>query len=240
LVIQVPVPYVVNPDEIGADGYLKNPDKLIANNVIGKTATIMFPAYDVDDKTPPPVAGAVSEKDLVTFNGKLYTGLIQLSGFNDQWAMQTLQIPINELKFGGVGDFNTNELSIDIDVGNKNFSQNYCSVADLGNGPVYHCGVGEIWCMAVDWVGVNIDVAAPYVLAHGIAADASTWNDVSAPGVISTLNDLGVAWNRFTVDPAGSVAANAGSLGGQISAWLKTMQADRVHIRNSQFHRRVS
>ena len=209
LVIQVPVPPVVNPDEIGPDGHLKNPNKLIANKVMGATATIMFPAYDVDDKTPP-AAGTVSEQDKVSFNGK---AVGMLAGFNEKWRMQQFTVPISELKFShSVGtDINNNELRIDIDTGNAK------------------SGI-EAWCTSVDWVEVKLDVAAPYVLAHGIAADASTWDEADSPGVISYLNDLGVAWNRFTVPKNGSVAANAGSLGSQISNRLKTMKSDRVHI----------
>jgi pimeloyl-ACP methyl ester carboxylesterase len=209
LVIQVPVPPVVNPGEIGPDGYLKNPAKLIANKVIGANAYILFPAYDVDDKTTPE-PGAAPEKDVVTFNGKSYTPGV-LSGFNNQWRMQEFVVPIGQLKFtGGSGGGASNELRIDIDTANANY--------------------GEVWCTAVDWVEVKLDVAAPYVLAHGINTDASTWDEAKAPGVISTLNDLGVAWNRFTVAANGSVDQNAQSLGSQIGTWLQTMKADRVHI----------
>jgi pimeloyl-ACP methyl ester carboxylesterase len=126
--------------------------------------------------------------------------------------MQEFTIPIGELKFsGGTSGGDSNELRIDIDVGNA------------GNGI-------EAWCTSVDWVAVKLDVAAPYVLAHGINADASTWDEKDAPGVISYLNDLGVAWNRFSVPANGSVIGNAGLLGSQINTWLKTMRSDRVHI----------
>ena len=230
LVVQIPVPPVVNPDEIGPDGYLKNPAKLIANKVIGATATIEFPAFDINDKSSPPVSGAAPEKDVVTFNGKTY-GSGVLSGFENQWVNQTIQVPIGELKFsGGPGGAISNELHIDIDVANANFTQNYCAQIPRTNPPVNHCSIGEVWGMTLDWIGVQFDVAAPYVLAHGINAQASTWDEATAPGVISTLDDIGVAWNRFSVAPNGSVDQNAVSLANQINVWLKTMQADRVHI----------
>jgi len=73
-------------------------------------------------------------------------------------------------------------------------------------------------------------VAAPYVLAHGIASDASTWDEDNAPGFLSTLDDIGVVYNRFSVAPNGSVVANAQSLATQIGAWLQTVKSDRVHI----------
>jgi len=115
LVVQVPVPPMVNSKEIGPDGHLINPSKLITNNVIGATAIIQFPAYDVDNKTPPPAScpQAVPEQDTVTFNGKFYAPMT-LSGTNNQWRLQQITVPISELKFGA---FN-NELSISIDVGN--------------------------------------------------------------------------------------------------------------------------
>jgi hypothetical protein len=93
LIVQVPIPLVVNPSEIGPDGYLKNPAKLIANKVIGSTAIIQFPAYDVDDKTPSSYSGAASEKDTITFNGKSYGAL---SGVSDKWMMQQFTVPITK------------------------------------------------------------------------------------------------------------------------------------------------
>ena len=210
LLIDVPVPPVVNSSEIGADGFLKDPAKLIASKVIGATAYIRFPAYDVDDKATGLTAGQSPEVDKISFNGKKYgTGV--LAGFNNKWAYQQFEVPISELKFiGGVNGIIKNQLRIDIDTANV--------------------GVGELWCTAVDWVAVQIDVAAPYVLAHGIASSAATWDESDAPGVITYLNRLGIRWTRFSVEPSGSAIGNGDALATNVASWLAEMKADRVHL----------
>ena len=205
LLIKVPVPAVVNPTEINEQGYLRNPQKLINNKVIGKTAKVFFPAYDVDDKAvvePPDQP----EIDLIKFNDNSYDK-DKLEGLNGAWVMQSIEIPITDLKFG---DNNHNILRIDIDTGN------------VSN--------GELWCTAVDWVGVEFDVAAPYVLAHGIAADATTWDAAHGPEVLAYLNELGVRWERFSAQPNGSTATNARLLHDLLVPWLEGLRSDRFHV----------
>lgn len=205
LMINVPVPIVVNPEEIDGQGYLKDAQKLIGNKVIGRTARIFFPAYDVDDK-------AVLEEpyqpevDLITFNGNTY-GKNTQEGLNNTWIMQSIEVPITDIKFG---NGNKNLLRIDIDTANVPY--------------------GEIWCTAVDWVGVEFDVAAPYVLAHGIASDATTWDAAHGPDVQDYLNDLGIRWTRFSAEPNGSTAGNARLLHDQLVPWLDELRSDRFHV----------
>lgn len=216
LLIDVPVPFVVNPAEVNANGYLIDPEKLIKNNVIKRQVMVTFPAYDVDDLAT--YSGIAPEIDTITFNGKTYAPG-RMKGINNQWVMQTIQLDVKELKFGP----NANQLRIDIDTGNV--------------------GVTEAWCTAVDWVSVKIDVAAPYVLAHGIASDSTTWNEANAPGVLAYLNSLGVRHpfecgtpfectknSPFSVTRNGSVISNGKELGDAIWTWLQTMKADRVNI----------
>jgi triacylglycerol lipase len=205
LVIRVNVPKVVADSQINADGTLKNPSELVRNKVISAQASIRFPVFDIDDKAAPG-GNLAPEVDRVSFNGRFKK---VLSGFNNTWTDDTIIVPIEELKFGQV-----NELRIDIDT------------ANVAN--------GEIWCMAVDWVALQFEVAAPYVLAHGITANASTWEGASAVGVIAELDKRGVLYNRFSLGVAqegnGSVAANARELNTNIENWLKTLKADRVHV----------
>lgn len=204
LVIRLMVPKVVNDTQINADGTLKNAAQLVRDKVLSAQAIVRFPVYDIDDKAV--VSGISPEVDRVTFNGRFKK---VLAGFNNTWTDDSIVVPIEELKFGQL-----NELRIDIDTANA--------------------GSGEYWCMAVDWVAIEFEAAAPYVLAHGITASADTWEGASAVGVLAELDKRGVLYTRFSLGTAqdgnGSVAANARELKTNIENWLKPMKADRVHV----------
>lgn len=145
------------------------------------------------------------EVDRLSFNGKFYR---TLGGFNGTWTDDSLIVPIEELRFG-----KDNELRIDIDTANSD---------------------GEYWCMAVDWVSAEFDVAAPYVLAHGISANVGTWEEDGAPGVLRALDERGVRYTRFSLgvaqDGNNTVAANARELQTQVQNWLQEQKSDRVHV----------
>jgi hypothetical protein len=126
--INIPVPVVVNAQELNADGTLKDPQKLIANRVLSAQAKIRFPVYDIDDKENTNGEFA-PEVDQLSFNGRAKK---TLEGFNDTWTDDTIVVPIEEIKFG-----KDNELRVDIDTAN----------VDL-----------EYWCMAVDWVAIGFDI----------------------------------------------------------------------------------
>ena len=65
LLIQLDVPATMNPNELTEEGYLRDPQKLIQNKVIGATAKVSFPTYDIDDKAS--VTGRSPEIDIVSF-----------------------------------------------------------------------------------------------------------------------------------------------------------------------------
>jgi len=205
LLIKLKIPKVVADAQINPDGSLKTPATLVANKVLSAQAVIRFPVYDIDDKAVTD-GTYFPEVDRVTFNGKFKKNL---SGFNNTWTDDSIVVPIEELKFG-----QDNELRIDIDTANV--------------------AIGELWCMSVDWVAAEFEATPPYVLAHGISADRSTWEGGSAPGVLAEMDRLGVLYERFSLGTGdsgnGAVAANAAELNTQIAAWLKPMKADRVHI----------
>lgn len=140
------------------------------------------------------------ERDIISFNGQQKKAL---SGINNQWTDDSVVVPINEIKFGA-----NNELRVDIDTANS----------------------AELWCMAVDWVSIEFDVAAPFVLAHGINAQADTWDAGSAPGVLQALDDKGVLHTRFSVTANGRSAGNAIQLETQIQTFLDGIKADKVNI----------
>lgn len=140
------------------------------------------------------------EVDKIYFNGKFKKNL---SGVDSQWTDDSIVVPIEEVKFG-----TTNEIRIDIDTANTE----------------------EFWCMAVDWVSIKFDVAAPYVLAHGINAQADTWDEGSAPGVLKALDDKGVLYTRFSVTANGRSEGNAEQLEQQIQTFLDGIKSKKVHI----------
>jgi len=199
LIIQLPVPVVVNPNQLNGDGTLINATHLIKNKVLGAQAVLRFPLYDIDSgaNISPPYQ---PEMDDVSFNGQHKK---VLSGINNQWTDDSIAVPIEEVKFG-----KNNEIRIDIDTANSQ----------------------ELWCMAVDWVAIEFDVAAPYVLAHGINAQADTWDAGSAPGVLQALDDKGVLYTRFSVTANGRSAGNARQLETQIQTFLDNIKAKKVNI----------
>ncbi len=135
------------------------------------------------------------EVDRISFNG---TFKKVLSGLNNRWTDDSIVIPIEEVKFGA-----DNEIRVDIDTANS----------------------AELWCMAVDWVSIEFDVAAPYVLAHGINAASDTWD-----GIIGTMDENGVLYNRFSVTSNGRSAGNARQLEQHIEDFLDTVKAKKVNI----------
>lgn len=202
LIIRLTVPATMNPAELNADGTIKaaSVSKLVSNKVIGQTAKISFPTYDIDDKAT--VSQIAPEIDRVSFNGEF---IKTLSGINNQWVNDSFPIDIGKVKFN-----QPNELRIDIDTGNA--------------------GSGEYWCMAVDWVAIEFDAAAPFVLAHGINAQANTWDDANASGVLTTMDSSGVLYSRFSTGANDSVAANARDLKSQIGTFLDTVKSKKVNI----------
>jgi triacylglycerol lipase len=203
LLIHVPLPVLVNPKQLNADGTLKNAAKLVADGVLSAQATVRFPVFDIDDKAV--VQGFAPEVDRVSFNGRFKK---TLEGFNNTWTDDSLVVPIEELKFG-----RDNELHIDIDTANPN---------------------DELWCMAVDWISVEFEVTPPYVLQHGVAANASSWDEANAPGALAAMEARGVLYTRFSLGSANSgnasVAANAAELKTDIGKFLEPLKSKKVHV----------
>lgn len=206
LLIRLIVPATMNSEELNADGTLKDPSKLITNKVIGNKMKISFPVYDIDDKAV--TSGFSPEIDRISFNGDFVK---TLSGENNIWTNDSFPIDISKIKFKSDLTPNAyNEIRVDIDT------------ANVGN--------GEYWCMAVDWVAIEFDAAAPYVLAHGISAQSDTWDEASAAGVLTTMDNSGVLYTRFSTGKNGSVAANALDLKNKIHGFLNTVKSDKVNI----------
>lgn len=207
LIINVPIPAVVNPLRIDGNGNLTNVQQLIKDKVIGAFAVIRFPVFDIDNEAV--VTGAAPEIDAVSFNGTFQKNLVGKDGI---WTDDSIVVPVSLLKFNQPGQTNVvNKIRIDIDVGN----------AAAGE---------EFWCMSVDWASIQVDLAAPYVLAHGINADRTTWEGSSAPGVLATLDAVGVRYDRFSAGKNSRSSTNAGVLNTRIVAFLASVNSKKVHI----------
>jgi pimeloyl-ACP methyl ester carboxylesterase len=206
LIIRFPIPATMDHDQVAADGRLINPSRLVGNGVIGAQAVLRMPVFDIDSSGGG--EGIAPEVDRVTFNGVFKK---TLTGINNTWTDDSIVLPIGELRFQSRNSpAAMNELQIDIDTANV--------------------GVGEFWCMAVDWVAVTFDAAAPYILTHGIAAQANTWDEATAPGVLQALRDRGVLFERFSLVANGAVAGNAQMLQPLIEGFLEPLKADVVHV----------
>lgn len=205
--IKLKVPSVVNDNEVGSDGKLINPQKLINSGLISNSVVIRFPVYDIDSSAY--TGGSFApEIDKVYFNG-IYKK--DLSGINGTWTDDSLIVPISDLKFISTNSPSAeNELRIDIDSGN--------------------IGRGEYWCMAVDWVSAEFSAALPYVLVHGISAQADSWDNGSAPGFLSALDSKGVLYERVSLNANGSTVQNAGLLRTLITNFLNRTKSKKVHI----------
>jgi pimeloyl-ACP methyl ester carboxylesterase len=201
--IRVPVPKVVNDAQLNADGTLKDPGKLVANGVLSAQATIRFPVYDIDDKTPTDGTYA-PEIDRVSFNGKFKK---TLEGFNETWTDDTIVVPIEELKFG-----KDNELLIDIDTANT--EEYWCMAVD--------------W-VAIEFEATPPYVLQHGISANLSTWEEASANGVlralEERGVLFTRFSLGQG-----AGGNGSVAANARELNTQITNFLEPLKADKVHV----------
>ena len=206
LVVQLSVPSPVNETQLKGDGTLKDPAKLIADKVVGARAKISFPVFDIDDKAVTD-GSYFPEVDRLSWNN---TFIKTLSGFDGTWVNDSFEVDIGQVKFASPSRPGiVNELKVDIDTANSD----------------------ELWCMSIDWVGIDFEAAYPFVLAHGIAADRSTWEDGDAPGVLAEMDKAGVLYERFsTADKNGAVTANAADLKTKIAAFLETVKAKKVNL----------
>ncbi len=140
------------------------------------------------------------EVDRLSLNGKQ---IALLAGHNNQWTEDPITVPITEIKFG-----QNNTFTVDVDIDNNE----------------------QMWCMSVDWISIKFDIMPPVALLHGIDAQASTWDESTAPGVRSTLDELGIKYQAFNAQEHGSAKTNGTLLAQQIGNFLKPMQAENVHL----------
>ncbi len=225
LSIDVPIGRYIGPTD--GQGRLANVQALIDANVVARYATLVMPVFDIDSDS--------GEVDHVFVNGQqLLTrsnSFVKLTGSDSQWSVNTFEVPIELLRFPGArGAFATgstptpitNTIRIDIDVTNAG------------------------WCMAVDWVALQVNAIAPLVLIHGISANQEAWTNATetladqvppAPGVPREsardyLARLGVPfeWEISLPAPNGNVAGNSADVRDAVLRAARSFGTGKIHL----------
>jgi len=225
LSINVPIGrYIALTDD---QARLANVQALIDANVVARYATLVMPVFDIDSDS--------GEVDHVFVNGQqLLTrsnSFVKLTGSNDQWSVNTFEVPIELLRFpsaqgkfatGSTPVTATNTIRIDIDVTNAG------------------------WCMAVDWAALQVNAIAPLVLIHGISTNQEAWTNATdtlddqvppAPGVTREsardyLARLGVPfeWEISLPAPNGNVAGNSADVRDAVLRAARSFGTRKIHI----------
>lgn len=166
--------------DINPDGTLQDPNTLIQNGVLSKTATLILPAFDVDydisDRPSLIQLGVNPERDRISFNGvainRAGTSEPFLIGQNNTWILNEFVVPIEIVKFpdraalGSTPAPRKNTITIDVDQ------------ANIGNFiPAF--GTSQFWCTAIDWAALEFQAMSPIVLVHGMSANNGTWSTMN-------------------------------------------------------------
>jgi pimeloyl-ACP methyl ester carboxylesterase len=185
--------------------------KLKANGLIAATARLDMPAFDVDFFGAP---GVNPERDRVSFNGHVVPSEF-LRGDNNIWELNSFNIPAEWIKFpevdpgpGGTPTPADNVIRIDIDTANAQ----------------------DIWCTAIDWAALTIDVARPVVFVHGIFSSGGAWNKPEFSWV-NKLSDLGLPnSNRLNMGDLDNIQNNSGKISTEVANATQRWGVDRVNL----------
>jgi triacylglycerol lipase len=196
---------------VDTEGKLVDPAGLVAAGVVSPTATLILPAFDVDEFGGPP-----PEVDVISLNG---TQLGTLTGDNNIWALNEFDVDIANLRFpdraplGSTPTPAMNHVRIDI---------------DTASGPV------ENWCTSIDWAALGLKAVSPVILVHGNNSDAGFWDRHGFSGALATakipFDGCGAVCQNPINLPTSFVAANGATLGMLIPDIVKSFGADSYHI----------
>jgi pimeloyl-ACP methyl ester carboxylesterase len=195
-----------NVGELNADGTLKDAAALVAAGLISPTVTLIQPSFDVDSgAVVPPFQ---PEVDRVSFNGQ-QIGF--LSGEDNQWKLNSFEIPIAKVKFAARGANGSapaparNEIRIDIDTANSE----------------------EVWCTAVDWGAGSFKAMSPIILVHGNGSDGGFFQ---RQGFTGELQNRHLLFDNSINMATSTVAAHGSQLNSLIPAIVKSFGVDSVHV----------
>ena len=185
--------------------------KLKAAGLVGQMARLQMPAFDVDFFGGG--GGFNPERDRVKFNDNVVP-VEFLTGNNGIWLLNDIEVPIEWLLFpadpgpGGTPTPKRNTVEIMIDTANTQ----------------------EVWCTAIDWAVLSVDIARPVVMVHGIFSSGGTWNESPFSGV-AKLADLGLPnSNRLNMGNLDGIASNAGKIGTEVDDATRRWGVDKVNI----------
>jgi pimeloyl-ACP methyl ester carboxylesterase len=190
-----------------------NVQTLKQNGLIGATAELTMPAYDIDFNTVVPPYSP--ERDRVTFNGHVVPTEF-LTGSNDTWKLNSFKVPIEWVNFpsdpgnGGTVTLKDNTIQIDIDTANS----------------------AEVWCTSIDWAALKIKVVRPVVMVHGIFSSSGVWSDPSQGAIwVNKLNQLGIL-NDGTLDLGWlhSIQRNATVIANEVAKAKQRWGVDKVNL----------
>ena len=203
LVISLPITRVVG--DTNGDGTLKFPMQMVASGVLSLTATLRFPAFDVDLEGAP---GVPPELDKVLFNGQ---EIGSLSGSNNTWKLNEFEIPIELVRFGtkntsGAPNPGNNEITILIDQG---------SGSDVN------------WCTAVDWVELSFKAMSPVILVHGNGQKGSFFEKT---GFEDYLKSRFILFDHSILLPRDAIEANGDRINQQLPAIVESFGVDSIHL----------
>jgi triacylglycerol lipase len=192
--------------ELNPDGTLKNAAALVAAGLLSPTATLVQPAFDVDSgAVVPPYQ---PERDRISFNGE---AIGFLSGENNEWKLNSFEIPIEKVKFaarGAIGSMPApaiNQVRIDIDTANS----------------------AEVWCTAIDWSAQSFKAMSPIILIHGNNSNSGFFDRQGFTGQLQTQK---LVYDNSINLPTTTVAANGSQLNNLIPGIVKSFGVDSVHL----------
>jgi triacylglycerol lipase len=192
--------------ELNPDGTLKNAAALVAAGLVSPTVKLIMPGFDVDSGASIP--GIAPERDRISFNGE---PLGFLSGENNQWVLNSFEVPIEKVKFsqrgasGGDPTGGVNEITIDIDTANSE----------------------EDWCTSVDWGSASFKAISPIILIHGNNSNGGFYD---RQGFTQALRDQHLVYDNSINMATNTRAAHGQELDGLIPAIVRSFGAKSVHI----------
>lgn len=203
LVISLPINRVVGATN--SDGTLQTPMQMVGSGVLSLTATLRFPAFDVDLEGAP---GVPPELDKILFNGH---EIGSLSGSNETWKLNEFEIPIEWVRFGkrnvgGVPTPGNNEITILIDQG---------SGSDVN------------WCTAVDWVELSFKAMSPVILVHGNGQEGSFYEKT---GFESYLTSRFILFDHSIDLPVTAIRSNGSTINRQLPGIVRSFGVDSIHL----------
>jgi len=210
-----------------SDGSLSGPLRLTTSKVISQTATLRLPVFHRS------LTGSNGQtQDYIHFNGNkigLKGGDAALTGPNETWTINSLDVPISVLHFGqrNPGQAPTpgdNVIEIQVDTQSPPGQEN--------------------WCTATDWAELSFNAVAPVIMIHGngqgddgqggkfwAGAILGDKDRLEMPfNFISAFDDAGLLYDNSISMKTDTIAAHGNLLATLIPAKAAEFGARHVHI----------